>query len=272
MLADIYGRKAASLALDVAREPYDELARQASARRSERRPFLPRLRDAANVAVIAEIKRASPSAGVIAAQFDPVAIASGYEAADADAASVLTEGEYFFGDLSHLEAVRRAIALPLLRKDFLWTRYQIAQSAAYGADCVLLIVAMLSDTALHECLDEAARYDLDALVEVHDESELSRAAGAGATLIGVNNRDLRTLTVDLSTGERLLPQIPRGVFAVAESGIRSSDDASRLTAAGALGLLAGEALMRCGDPSSFIAELRHACGGPHGRLDARTNA
>jgi indole-3-glycerol phosphate synthase len=267
VLAQIHASKAARLATEMAVEPYDDLVRRASARRAERRPFRQRLQQSEDVAVIAEIKAGSPSAGVIAAQLDPAALARVYETAGADALSVLTESEYFFGDLSHLTDVRRATRLPLLRKDFLWTRYQIAQSAAYGADCVLLILTMLSDASLLECLDEATRYNLDVLVEIRDELELARAISVDATLVGVNNRDLHTFAVDLSAGQRLLTRIPQGVFAVAESGIRRGVDATGLSAAGALGLLVGEALVRSADPSSLIAELRHACCGAHRRLD-----
>ena len=245
----------------MAREPYCELEQRALARRGERRPFLAHMRGCV-VGLIAEIKRASPSAGIIAPEFDPVATAGAYEAAGADAVSVLTESEHFLGDLSHLDAVRRATRLPLLRKDFLWTRYQIAQSAAYGADCVLLIVAGMSETALRECLDEARRYALDVLVEIHDESDLDRAVAAAATFVGVNNRDLRTFAVDLSIGERLLPRIPRDIFAISESGIRRGRDVVALRAAGASGFLVGEAMMRSEDSSALIADLRDACMTP----------
>ncbi len=211
------------------------------------------------VGIIAEIKRASPSAGIIATQFDPISIARAYERAGADAVSVVTESEYFLGDLAHLDAVRSATRLPLLRKDFLWTRYHVAQSAAYGADCVLLIVAGMSEAALRECLDEARRYALDALVETHHESEIERAIAAGSTFVGVNNRDLRTFAVDLSVGERLLPKVPQSIVSVSESGIRCRRDAARLRAAGAGGLLVGEAMMRSENSGAFIADLREAC-------------
>jgi indole-3-glycerol phosphate synthase len=260
ILSQIFAAKASVLAQECAREPYGDVEGRALQRRSERRSFLASLVNSDGVAVIAEIKRASPSAGVIADDFDVVAIALSYAAAGANAVSVLSETEYFLGDLAYLDVVRRATRLPVLRKDFLWTRYQIAQSAAYGADCVLLILAGLSDEALRDCLEEAARYDLDALIEVHDESELERAVTAGAKLIGINNRDLRTLEVDLCVAERLLPKVPTGIVAVSESGIRSADDAARLRAAGARGFLIGEAMMRTGDPAAFLAELRNACG------------
>jgi indole-3-glycerol phosphate synthase len=259
VLSQIYAAKAKILALESAREPYADIERRALSRRAERRPFLTSVATAGGVAIIAELKRASPSAGVIVSDFDVVAIARSYTAAGADAVSVLTETDYFLGDLAYLDLVRSTTQLPILRKDFLWTRYQIAQSSAYGADCVLLIVAGLSDGALRECLAEAERYGLDALVEVHDESELDRAIGVGATFVGINNRNLRTLTVDVNVGERLLPKVPAGIVAVSESGIRSASDAARLRAAGARGFLIGEAMMRAGDPLAFLTGLRAAC-------------
>ncbi len=174
---------------------------RARARAGERRSFLEALRRGAGGAIVAEIKRASPSAGLIARSFDPEQIGRAYDESGCDAISVLTERDHFLGELSYLETVRAVTSRPLLRKDFLWTRYQIAQSAAYGADCVLLIVAGLDDAALAETMDEAARFALDVLVEVHDERDLERAVAAGARLVGINNRNLRTLG-DRSCGER----------------------------------------------------------------------
>jgi indole-3-glycerol phosphate synthase len=258
VLSQIYAAKAKVLALESAREPYADIERRGLARRGERRAFLSSVAAAGGVAIIAELKRASPSAGVIASDFDVIAIARSYAAAGADAVSVLTETGHFLGDLAYLDMVRSATQLPILRKDFLWTRYQIAQSSAYGADCVLLIVAGLSDEALSECLAEAERYELNALVEVHDESELVRAVNAGAKFVGINNRNLRTLAVDVNVGERLLPKVPAGIVAVSESGIRSASDAARLRVAGARGFLIGEAMMRAGDPAAFLSELRES--------------
>jgi indole-3-glycerol phosphate synthase len=258
VLSQIYAAKASVLARERACEPYDDVEGRALQRRGERRPFLASLMRSEGIAVIAEIKRASPSAGVIANDFDIVATAVSYAGAGANAVSVLTEGDYFLGNLAYLDMVRHTTLLPILRKDFLWTRYQIAQSAAYGADCVLLILAGLSDDALRECLQETRRYDLDALIEVHDESELERAVTAGAKLIGINNRDLRTLEVDLRVAERLLPKVPTGIVAVSESGIRSAKDAARLRAAGARGFLIGEAMMRAEDRKAFLTELRES--------------
>ena len=237
---------------------------RALARSGERRGFLAALQKASGTAIVAEIKRASPSSGLIARSFDPVATAGIYETADCDAISVLTERDHFLGELSYLDDVRAVTSRPLLRKDFMWTRYQVAQSAAYGADCVLLIVGGMDDSALREAMDEAAAYALDVLAEVHDESELRRATEAGARLVGINNRNLRTLETDLAVSEHLLPKVPAGVFAISESGMREASDVARLRASGAHGFLIGEALMRADDPRSLIAALRAGARNPIG--------
>jgi indole-3-glycerol phosphate synthase len=255
-LQKIYAAKAAALEGEQAREPYEQLRARALERTGERRGFLAALENALGGAIIAEIKRASPSSGLIARSFDPVTIARVYDAAGADAISVITERDHFLGELAYLDQVRAVTARPLLRKDFMWTRYQIAQSAAYGADCVLLIVAGMDDAALHETMDEAAAYSLDVLAEAHDEGELRRAVAAGARLVGINNRNLRTLETDLAVSEHLLPKVPPGIFAISESGMRDASDVTRLRASGARGFLVGEALMRSGDPNSLIALLR----------------
>jgi indole-3-glycerol phosphate synthase len=255
-LQKIYAAKAALLEEERRREPYEAMRERALARRAQRRPFVPALQSADGAAIVAEIKRASPSAGLIARNFDPPAIARAYEAAGADAISVLTERDHFLGELDYLDDVRAVTNRPLLRKDFLWTRYHVAQSAAYGADCFLLIVGGITDDDLHECLEEARAYDLDALVEVHDAEELERAVAARATFIGVNNRSLRTLVTDLAVSEHVLPKIPAGSFAIAESGMREPSDVARLRAAGARGFLVGEALMRSDDASALIRSLR----------------
>ncbi len=256
MLLRIYAANAARNEREAICEPYARLRERALARKSERRPFLAALQRGRRPAVVAEIKRASPSAGTIVANFDPVAIARGYDRAGAAAISVLTERDFFGGDLAHLDRVRRVTHVPILRKDFLWTRYHIAQTAAYGADCALLIVAGIDDPALRACLDEAHDYGLDVLVETRTEFEVSRALGAGATLIGVNNRDLRTMKVNLATTERLMPRIPAETFAVSESGILNEHDMRRVRKAGAGAVLIGEALMRAQDPAAFLRRAR----------------
>jgi indole-3-glycerol phosphate synthase len=261
-LAKIYAATAALLEQQQAREPYDAVRSRALARMGERRGFLAALQSAVGGAIVAEIKRASPSSGLIARSFDPAAIARAYDAAGADAISVITERDHFLGELSYLDTVRAVTSRPLLRKDFMWTPYQIAQSAAYGADCVLLIVGGMDDGALRESMAEAAIYSLDVLVEAHDERELDRAIEAGARLVGINNRNLRTLETDLAVSEHLLPKVPRGVFAISESGMRHASDVARLRASGACGFLIGEALMQADDPKSLIAALRRGASTP----------
>jgi indole-3-glycerol phosphate synthase len=264
MLAKIYNAKAALLVLEQAREPYEDIRARALGRMSERRGFLAALQRAQGGAIIAEIKRASPSAGLIARSFDPVAIGRAYDEAGTDAISVLTERDHFLGELSYLDQVRAATARPLLRKDFIWTRYHVAQAAAYGADCVLLIVAGMDDAALSECIAEARDYALDVLVEVHDSRDLQRALAADARLLGINNRNLRTLETDLAVSEHLLPKVPATVFAISESGMRDASDVARLRAAGARGFLIGEALMHSANPKALIARLREcAHARPH---------
>jgi indole-3-glycerol phosphate synthase len=261
VLEKIYAAKAAWLEQERVTEPYDSLRERALQSVRGRRPFLETLRRAQGGAILAEVKRASPSAGLIARSFDPAAIARTYQNAGCDAISVLTERDHFLGDLAHLESVREATERPLLRKDFLWTRYHIAQSAAHGADCALLIVAGLENEALSECIAEAREYALDVLVEVHDVADLQRALQAGAQLVGINNRNLRTLETDLAVSEHLLPQVPPHVFAISESGMRDASDVARLKAAGARGYLIGEALMNAPDPSQLIESLRRETAG-----------
>jgi len=219
-----------------------------------RRDFFGRVRDG-RPAVVAEIKKASPSRSVIRADFDPVAIAHAYEAAGAAAISVLTEERYFKGGLTDLSAVRGAVDLPLLRKDFVIDPYQVVEGRAWGADAVLLIAAVLDDVALGELLAAAAQCGLGALVEVHTEAELERVASAGAKMIGVNNRNLQTFETTLATAERLRPLVPEGAVPVAESGIRGADDVERLRKAGYEAFLIGETLMRAPDPGKKLKEL-----------------
>jgi len=208
--------------------------------------------------VIAECKRRSPSRGVLAAHYAPGAIAKAYAAAGAAAISVLTDPAFFDGSLEHLLLVRSAVPLPVLRKDFLVTEFQIVESRASGADAVLLIVAALNDADLRALIARAASLDLAALVEVHDAQELDRALAAGATLVGVNSRNLRTLDVDTSLFERLSPAFPADVTAVAESGLKTHDELMRLSALGYRAFLIGERFMTSGDPGRALDELLHA--------------
>ena len=230
-------------------QEYLELRRR-PARRGFRRTLA-----AKNPAVIAEIKKASPSAGLIAEKFDPGDIARQYEEAGAAALSVLTDRQFFQGSLDDLVEARSSVRLPVLRKDFTLDRYHLLQASAAGADCVLLIVAALTDEELTELLAAARELELDALVEVHDEAELDRALAVGADLIGVNNRNLKTLEVSLDTSLRLAPRLPDGVLKVSESGIRTGDDVQRLRDAGYAAFLVGESLMRQADPGGALARL-----------------
>jgi indole-3-glycerol phosphate synthase len=205
--------------------------------------------------LIAEVKRRSPSKGELATIPDPAALASAYAAGGAAAISVLTEQRRFGGSLTDLDAVRAAVDVPLLRKDFVVTPYQVAEARAHGADLVLLIVAALEQSLLAELHAQIREYGMLPLVEVHDEAELERAALVGAALIGVNARDLRTLTVDRAVFARLRPLVPDGALAVAESGVRGPADVAEYAAAGADAVLAGEACVSGADPLSTVAGL-----------------
>jgi indole-3-glycerol phosphate synthase len=220
-----------------------------------RRGFRRALAGAPLPAVIAELKRASPSRGVIRADYDPVAHARGYERAGAACCSVLTDERFFQGSLEHLRAVRAAVSLPCLRKDFLVDPYQVDEARAAGADAVLVIAAAGMRPLGEELLAAAASAGLDALVEVHDERELEWANAVGADLIGVNNRDLATFVTSLATTERLAPRARAGALVVAESGIRTPADVARMQAAGARALLVGEAFMDRPDPGAALREL-----------------
>jgi indole-3-glycerol phosphate synthase len=205
--------------------------------------------------IIAEIKKASPSKGLIRADFDPVAIAKDYAAGGASAISVLTEERFFQGSLLYLEQIRNAVDVPLLRKDFMLDPYQIVEAKAAGADAVLFIAAMLDAGLLRELREQAAELSLDALVEVHTEKELAAALAAGAQLVGINNRDLRTFEVSLATTERLAPLVPANLTAVCESGIDSAAQIRRAEQLGIHVFLIGETLMRAPAPGKKLREL-----------------
>lgn len=243
-----------------ARVPLSRL--EARARRAPQpRSLEGALRRAGVPAVIAELKQASPSAGWIGRQVDPVAVARRYEAAGAAALSVLTDFAFFRGSLARLRAVREHVVAPVLRKDFHIHPYQVVQARAAGADAVLLITALLPGGELGELLALTHRLGMEALVEVHGEEELERALAAGARLVGVNNRDLESLETSLGTGERLLPRVPETVLAVAESGLKGPEDVARMVRAGARAVLVGEALTRHPDPGALIAAFMEVGAG-----------
>jgi len=208
-----------------------------------------------DIRLIAEIKRASPSRGILRSQINPAELARIYSRGGAVAISVLTETNYFQGSIDDIEAARKAVKLPLLRKDFIFDHYQVYESRAYGADAMLLIVAILSQMQLEELLSLSHSLGLKCLVEIHNESELERALMSKAEIIGINNRDLATFTVDIHTTQRLRPLIPEGKIVVAESGIKSRDDVKKLKEWRVNAILVGEALVTADDILTKMKEL-----------------
>jgi indole-3-glycerol phosphate synthase len=246
VLERICARTRADLALAKARVAESALRRQAEAAAPPRGfvAALARKVEAGGYGLIAEIKRASPSGGMIRPDFDPPAIARAYEAGGAACLSVLTDGPFFQGSLAHLEVARAACALPVLRKDFMLDPWQVIEARAHGADCILLIMACLSDAEAALLEAEAMALGMDVLVEVHDAAELARALRLRSRLIGINNRNLKTLKTDLATTEQLAPLLPAGYALVAESGLASPADLARMARAGARRFLIGESLLR----------------------------
>jgi indole-3-glycerol phosphate synthase len=238
--------------------PEAALERAAAAHHPAGARFVLALADSPSPRVIAECKRRSPSRGILREDYDAPAHASSYATAGAAAISVLTEPTFFDGSLDDLQRVRAAVSLPLLRKDFIVTRYQVLEAAAAGADAVLLIVGALDQAALVELLRDAGQLGLAALVEVHDRTELARAIDAGAQVIGVNSRDLRTLSVDPQVHDDLVALMPRDAIAVAESGIGSAADLHRLEAAGYHAFLVGERLITHATPGAALRQLRES--------------
>jgi len=237
------------------REPRAALERRASARTPQGRLFAERLARRGTINVIAECKRRSPSRGVLRAAYDPVAIATGYERAGAAAISVLTEPGFFDGSLEHLEAVRRVVRIPLLRKDFIVDEYQLLEARAAGADAILLIVSALSDRDLAALSKAAADHGFAALVEVHSVEECTRAVDAGAAIIGVNNRNLRTLEVDLNASRDIAGVIPKDAIGISESGLKTPADLQSMKALGYQAFLMGERFMVDPDPGAALAGL-----------------
>ncbi len=238
-----------------AEEPMTALAQRAASRSSREGRFQTALSDPGGYNVIAECKRRSPSRGVLREHYDPVAIATGYADAGAAAISVLTEPTFFDGSLEHLQAVTAAVDVPVLRKDFVISEYQLLEAKAASADAVLLIVAALRPAELKVLHDHARRFGLDVLVEVHDATELAIAIDAGARIVGVNNRNLRTLQVDVHASETLIGLMPTGIVAVSESGLKTAADLQRLKALGYSAFLIGERFMAAADPGSELKNL-----------------
>ena len=235
--------------------PMAEIERRADAVAPKAGAFRSGISRADRVNVIAECKRRSPSRGVLRAEYDPVSIARGYEANGAAAISVLTEPTFFDGSLDHLTAIAKAVGVPILRKDFIVDRYQILEARAAGASAVLLIVAALSASELKTLHAHATEAGLDVLVEVHGLDELPAALDAGARIVGVNNRNLRTLAVSTDVSEQFIATLPRDVVAVAESGLKSSEDLTRLRKAGYHAFLIGERFMSAEDPGRALGDV-----------------
>jgi indole-3-glycerol phosphate synthase len=267
ILARIVARKREELACLTARD-FEQWEREAELRLPDRRDFRAALAGsggpaqtgrstppARRPAIISEVKKASPSKGLLSDDFDPARIAAAYERGGAAALSVLTDRDFFQGSLADLEEARAAVRLPALRKDFTIAREQIVQAAAHGADAILLIAAILSERELRDFREEAARWKMAALVETHNRRELDAAAASGADLIGVNNRDLSTFHVTLETSLDLAPHFPAGALRVSESGIRYPADIARLRDAGYSAFLVGERLMKSGDPAAALKAL-----------------
>lgn len=258
VLARICGDVSADIAARKTKRGVDALKQEIASRGDAPRGFgyaLKQASAAGRYGLITEIKKASPSGGLIRPDFDPAALARAYEAGGAACLSVLTERAHFQGDPEHLKAARAAVTLPVLRKDFILDPWQVYESRAMGADCILLIMAALTDAQARELEQVAMSLDVDVLVEVHDREELDRALLLETSLIGINNRNLKTLTTDLAVTEELAPLVPPDRFLISESGIRNTDDLRRLAAVGPNCYLVGESLMRQEDVTQAVREL-----------------
>jgi indole-3-glycerol phosphate synthase len=255
LLSAIVAATEARVAAQQSRETRAALERRAAARVPNGAGFRAALTDPSTVNVIAECKRRSPSRGVLRHEYDPVTIARSYAAAGAAAVSVLTEPTFFDGSLDHLRQIREAVELPLLRKDFIVDDYQLLEARASGADAVLLIVSALDERRLSHLHGAATTLGLAVLVEVHDADEVERAVAAGADIIGVNNRNLRTLEVDTTASVACAARMPSGVIAVSESGLRTSADLEQMRALGYRAFLIGERFMTAPNPGVALGEL-----------------
>ena len=265
-MPDVLTRISAEVRADVAERKaarnLDALRHEIAARHEPTRGFgyaLKQATIAGRYGLITEIKKASPSGGLIRPDFDPQALAKAYEAGGATCLSVLTERHHFQGDPSHLRLARSVVSLPVLRKDFMLDPWQIYESRALGADCILLIMAILTDAQAREMEQVAISLDMDVLVEVHDREELDRALLLETSLIGINNRSLKTLITDLAVTEELAPLVPPDRFLISESGIRHTEDLRRLAAVGPNCYLVGESLMRQADVTGAVRELLGDC-------------
>jgi indole-3-glycerol phosphate synthase len=255
ILDRIVAEKQKEIAQAKTERPEDDLSRQL-VDAPPVRDFRGALLRGLGLGIIAEVKKASPSAGVLRADFDPVAIARSYAAAGADCLSVLTDAPFFQGSLANLEAIRRAVDVPLLRKDFVIDPYQVLEARLAGADAVLLIAEILDDKRLPTLISAVHSARMQALVEVYEPANLTRVLATDAVMIGVNNRDLRTFVTDLDHTIRLAPQVPANRCLIAESGIRTAGDLAKLRAAGVQAVLIGETFMRSGDIGAKLRELR----------------
>ncbi|MEN3333973.1 MAG: indole-3-glycerol phosphate synthase [Blastocatellia bacterium] len=260
ILDRIVDTKAARLGQARSQLPLDQLMAQCAQVTRPAATFAGHLKRADSINIIAEIKQRSPSKGIIREDFDPLRIAHCYEDAGAAAISILCEEDYFGGSLDHLRTIRAAISTPLLRKDFLFDDYQLYEARAAGADAVLLIVAILDERLLGRLLALASELNLDALVEIHTADEMRRATNAGAKIIGVNNRDLKTFNVNLRTSLDLAPLAPAAAILVSESGIAGGDSLRRLRDAGYSAFLVGETFMRAANPGSALRQLIREAG------------
>jgi indole-3-glycerol phosphate synthase len=263
VLLRICANTRAEVAVRKAKTPVEALKHKIASRADRPRGFGAALKDATvrgKYGLIAEIKKASPSGGLIRPDFDPASLARAYRDGGAACLSVLTDLTYFQGTPEHFRAARAAVDLPVLRKDFILDPWQVYESRAMGADCILLIMACLTDNEARDLEASARGIDMDVLVEVHDKRELERALGLETSLIGINNRDLRTLKTDLATTEELAPMVPPDRFLIAESGIRDTNDLRRLSAVGPNCYLVGESLMRQEDVTAATRALLGDCG------------